>query len=87
MEIDYRKSFVKAFRKLPKALQDKVEDRIALFRLDPHHFLLKNHALTGNMKGLRAFSVTGDVRVIYQEEKNHVLVIMLDVGRHGRVYC
>lgn len=38
------------------------------------------------MKGKRAFSVTGDMRIIFEEFDDYVLVIMLDIGTHAQVY-
>ena len=45
---------------------------------------LNDHPLTGKLKGLRAFSVGGDVRVVYQETEDHYL--FLDIGSHNQVY-
>lgn len=45
---------------------------------------LRDHELTGSMKKLRAFSVTEDVRIIYQPTAAGIL--LLDIGRHGDVY-
>ncbi len=42
------------------------------------------HILKGNMNGLKAFSINADVRVIYKEEKN--LIILIDIGTHKEVY-
>ena len=45
---------------------------------------LNDHALAGGMKGLRAFSITGDVRVIYRETDD--CYEFLDIGTHAQVY-
>jgi addiction module RelE/StbE family toxin len=45
---------------------------------------LNDHPLTGKLKGLRAFSVGGDVRAVYQETEDHYL--FLDIGSHNQVY-
>ncbi len=45
---------------------------------------LRDHQLTGSMKKLRAFSVSEDVRIIYQNTANGI--ILLDIGRHKSVY-
>jgi addiction module RelE/StbE family toxin len=86
MQIEYHKSFTKAFKKLNRKLQDKVISRIEQFQKDPFHPMLKNHALKGVLKGKRAFSVTGNVRIIFEEKNNHSYVFMLDVGTHPQVY-
>ena len=46
--------------------------------------LLKDHPLTGEKHGLRAFSVTGDIRVLYEETEAKIL--LLDIGTHNQVY-
>lgn len=45
---------------------------------------LDDHALEGRMAGKRAFSITGDVRVVYEETSDYI--IFLDVGTHAQVY-
>lgn len=86
MKIFFHKSFDKSYKKLPKKLKDKIDDVIEKFRLNPFDPILKNHQLSGKLKGRRAFSVTGDYRVIFEECDDYVLVIMLDVGTHNQVY-
>ena len=86
MKIEYHKSFQKAFKKLDKKMQDKVMRRIRLFQRDINYPLLKNHALKGDMKGKRAISVTGNVRIVFEEYEDYTLVVMLDVGGHPQVY-
>lgn len=86
MKIRYHKSFEKSFKKLPKGLKAKTKEAIATFVKDPFAKKLRNHALKGNMKGRRAFSVTGDVRIIFEEYDGYTLVLMLDVGTHNQIY-
>ena len=86
MEVKYHKKFNKRFYKLTPKLMEKVLERIELFKKDPFNPLLKNHALTGHLYGRRAFSVTGDMRVIFKEYDNYFVVVMLDVGIHNQIY-
>lgn len=37
-------------------------------------------------RGKRSFSVTGDMRIIFEEHENYTMVLMLDVGTHNQVY-
>lgn len=63
----------------------KTEERIKLFKENPQNPILKDHALTGREKYLRSFSITGDIRVVYQPvSKDHVL--FLDIGSHNQIY-
>lgn len=43
-----------------------------------------DHALTGKLTGKRAFSVAGDIRVIYVELED--AIVFLDIGSHNQVY-
>ena len=68
-----------------KNLEKRVFERIDLFQKDFKNKLLNNHCLVGKMKGLNSFSITGDIRVVYQwidDEK----VLFLDIGSHNQVY-
>jgi addiction module RelE/StbE family toxin len=86
MQIIYSKRFDKSFAKLEKKKQQKVMEAIALFQKKPTDISLKNHKLSGNKKGLRAFSAGGDLRVVFLEEGNYVQVLMINVGSHNQVY-
>ncbi|MFH1392555.1 MAG: type II toxin-antitoxin system mRNA interferase toxin, RelE/StbE family [bacterium] len=66
-------------------LVKQTKKRIALFQSNPHCPLLKNHSLSGKKTDLRAFSITGNIRIVYfPVSKNHVL--FLDIGTHNQVY-
>jgi addiction module RelE/StbE family toxin len=86
MQIIRHKSFKKKYSKLDEFLKAKVNLAIETFFKDPFNLSLKNHALKGSLYGKRAISVTGDIRIIFEEYNNYVLVIMLDVGTHSQVY-
>ncbi len=86
MKIRFHRLFGKRYRKLTPVLQKKVDVTIALFMRDPKATRLQNHALVGELIGKRAISVTGDVRIIYEMEGDHVIVLLLDVGTHTQVY-
>lgn len=45
---------------------------------------MNDHVLTGSLQGRRAFSISGDVRVIYIELEDKI--IFLDIGTHNQVY-
>jgi mRNA-degrading endonuclease YafQ of YafQ-DinJ toxin-antitoxin module len=44
---------------------NQFQKRINLFITDRKNPLLKDHGLKGKMTHMRAFSVTGDIRVVY----------------------
>jgi addiction module RelE/StbE family toxin len=86
MLIKFHRFFEKNFKKLPEQLKKKTLLSINKFSKNPHDSKLRNHGLKGKLQGKRAFWVTGDVRVVFEQFDNYVLVIMLDVGTHNQVY-
>ena len=87
MNIRRSQKFIKAFKKLPKKIQIKTKERIELFLENRMARELHDHSLKNNMKGKKAFSVTGDYRIIYEEEKDKEIVfIFIDIGTHSQVY-
>lgn len=58
--------------------------RLQLFTEGIRDYPLDDHALVGTMKGLRAFSIGGDLRVAYRETEKHYE--FLDIGSHNQVY-
>lgn len=86
MIIKFHKKFDKHYAKLNRKIQIKVCKFIEIFKKNPFDSILYNHKLSGKMEGKRAFYVTGDVRVIFEEYKNYTIVLMLDVGTHNQVY-
>jgi addiction module RelE/StbE family toxin len=57
---------------------------LQLFTEGVRDYPLDDHTLVGTMKGLRAFSVGGDLRVVYRETDEYYE--FLDVGSHNQVY-
>ncbi|ETA01706.1 hypothetical protein CcI156_05935 [Frankia sp. CcI156] len=85
--IKSHRQFEKNFRRriAPDArLRAQFEVRVKLFADGARGAPLDDHALTGTLAGYRAFSITGDVRVIYLETE--AAFIFLDVGTHNQVY-
>ncbi len=86
MKIIYHKKFEKRFAKLTPKLKQKTSEAIKLFLKNPRDPILRNHALNGVLLERRAFSVTGDIRIIFEEFDNYFVVVMLDVGIHSQIY-
>jgi len=63
----------------------KFYKRLELFVEDVQNPLLKNHHLTGSMREFWAFSVTGDIRVIYRKLSEDEAELF-DIGSHNQVY-
>lgn len=88
MKISLHPSFSKSYKKRianSQKLVDKTTERINIFRQNRGSPLLKDHSLTGSKKDSRAFSVTGDIRIVYfLDDEDHA--IFLDIGSHNQVY-
>ncbi len=85
--IKRHKNFDKNFKKRiapNKKVADQSRQRLNLFMLGERGHPLNDHALRGNMKGKRSFSINADIRVIYVEEPD--CYKFLDIGTHNQVY-
>ena len=80
----FLKSFDKRIRRNSK-LSLQTQTRIELFKQGPNNPLLKDHQLTGNKRGFRSFSITGDIRIVYFLESDG-RAIFVDIGSHNQVY-
>ena len=87
MKIEFSHVFIKRFKNrfshAPK-IRKKFEERTRLFSLDPKNAILEDHALKGDKVGMRSFSVTGDIRVVYYILENTAYFV--DIGTHNQVY-
>jgi addiction module RelE/StbE family toxin len=79
----FEKNFKSRISPNPK-LKKRFAARLALFEEGIREYPLDDHPLVGTMKGLRAFSIGGDLRVVYRETVDHYE--FLDVGSHNQVY-
>ena len=84
MQLLRTKRFAKQFRKLPKTVQEKFEQRLRLFVADPDHPLLKIHSLKGDRLGLLSLNVTADHRALFTWEGD--IVTFYEIGSHSELY-
>lgn len=66
------------------AFSQKIRRKNPPFFQNPSSPLLQDHSLAGDLEGYRAFSVTGDYRVVYFKEE--VTFHLYDIGTHNQVY-
>lgn len=66
-------------------LETEVNTAVGWFQNNPQDTRLDNHALTKRMEGKWAFSITDDIRIVY-EWLGKTTVRFLAIGRHDRVY-
>ena len=81
MEVQYKPSFVREFKKLPKEVQDEAFQKITLFQDVKNHESLKVHKLKGRLKDFYSFSITYSHRIVFMYENKNIAVF-LAVGDH-----
>ena len=77
--------FERQYKKLPVAIQVIAERKERIFRAHAFDPRLNTYKLKGKLRGLWAFSVTRDIRIIF-EFLNGDEVLFHDIGPHSRVY-
>lgn len=85
MTVRYSRQFVKQLAKQPAQVQRAFYLRSELFLEDPHNPLLRNHQLSGKLKGFYSISITGDVRAIYEIIEDRIYVYQM-IGSHSQLY-
>ncbi len=83
--IIFHKTFKKDYKKLTDSQQQAYKKRFRDFIEDHTNPILRDHHLQGKMRDRRAFSVTGNIRVIYKYQGEESLVF-LRIGPHNKVY-
>ena len=86
MQLFRHKNFTKQYLKLNPKQQALVDEVIFLFYKDPFDVKLRNHSLKGKYKGCNSIDAAFDLRIIFRQEKNYLVVILLKVGSHNQLY-
>lgn len=86
MKIIYSKQFKKKFQRLRSGEKKKFEERTGIFMRDTSNLLLHDHPLHGVYSHLRSFSVTGDIRVLYEYVQKDT-VLFIDIDTHSNLYA
>jgi addiction module RelE/StbE family toxin len=85
MEIITSRKFDKSFKKQSLKVKKEFESRIELFIIDINDPVLRTHKLSGNLKNLWSFNVSGDIRVIFEKKRKKV-IFLIDIGTHSELY-
>ncbi len=85
MLVTTTKKFDKQFKKQSPKIQKEFANRIALFLSDVHSPTLNTHKLSGKMKDLWSFNVSGDIRVIFDNSFKDIIVLEA-IGSHSELY-
>lgn len=66
MNIFYRPSFRRTYKKLPVELRELTKERILIFQDNPFDSRLKTHKLHGDFKDFWSFTITYSYRIIFE---------------------
>ena len=80
----FKKSYRKRIHRYPQ-LKNQFQEKMALFLEQPFDPQLRTHKLSGKLKGVWAFSINDDYRVLF-EFVNTQKVLLIDFGSHDEVY-
>ncbi|PIP65797.1 hypothetical protein COW94_05190 [Candidatus Peregrinibacteria bacterium CG22_combo_CG10-13_8_21_14_all_44_10] len=88
--IQRTRRFEKSFVKLNEKTRKLFIKKLSKFIDDELDSSLNTHRLKGKRKNEFSFSVTGDIRAIYQKEIRKdvetIIFTFVDIGTHNRVY-
>lgn len=65
-------------------LKNAYSKRYLMFVAGERGYPIDDHALSGELTGKRAFSISSDIRVVYEVVGDEY--IFLDIGTHNQVY-
>ena len=77
--------FERQYKKLPRAMREKVVERLQLLVSDEFNPLLNNHKLNPPYAGYRGINITGDWRLIYKRINVNAFY-MRAVGTHHQLF-
>ncbi len=81
LEIKYKPSFLRDFKKLPPDIQADTRQKLDLIKNSEEHEKLRVHKLRGKLSDFYSFSVTYSHRVIFSYESKNSIVL-LAIGNH-----
>ena len=81
MDIQYKPSFLRDFKRLPSEIQEEARERISLFRDKENHKKLKVHKLQGKLKNYSSFSITYSHRIVFEHITKNSVTFMA-IGDH-----
>ena len=86
-ELQTTSNFRKKYKKLVeknKKLQNAIEKTLELLRSNPKYKSLKTHKVFLSQYGeVYSSFVTGDIRVIWIQIENKLIILLLDIGGHS----
>jgi mRNA-degrading endonuclease YafQ of YafQ-DinJ toxin-antitoxin module len=88
MKVIFSSSFKRALKKRVRRnpdLEATFREKLAAFQKNPDDPELRTHKLKGDLAGSKAFSISYDLRVVFElTPEGHAL--FSDIGTHNEVY-
>lgn len=85
MQIVTDRKFDKRFKKQSSKIKKEFERRLRIFVKDIDDPILNMHKLSGKLKDLWSFNVSGDIRVVFDKSQKGI-IILVDIGSHSELY-
>ncbi|MFA4846242.1 MAG: type II toxin-antitoxin system mRNA interferase toxin, RelE/StbE family [Patescibacteria group bacterium] len=85
MKTELHRDFGKQWKRLTDKQKLQAKERLRIFRAMPNDPLLYNHRLTGEWRGYRSISTSGDLRAIYEPVGDEV-ALLVAIGTHSKLY-
>jgi addiction module RelE/StbE family toxin len=82
--IEFSGFFTKQLKAAPREIKVAFVETLQLFRDDPSHPALRNHALKKRLAGFRSIDVTEDWRALYRQESERIM--FTELGTHEDLY-
>ena len=87
LEIEYSKSFKKAFKKRNENEKKLTKDIIwQLANNEELASKYKDHALIGSYKGFRECHIKPDLLLIYKKQNEILLLTCVEIGSHSELF-
>lgn len=80
----FHRNFTRQYKKLPRKIQNRFDDRLSLLLEDMQNPLLGVHMLHGEKKPLLSMNVSGDYRALFLTQGN--TVTFYEIGTHSELY-
>ena len=78
-------NFKKGLGKLPRKIQKRVAERLAIFEADEFDPILNNHQLSGEYDRYRSINITGNIRLVFRKTGTKEY-LLFDIGTHTQLY-
>lgn len=85
MRVGYSRKFKKQYKKLPKFIRDRFDNRLKIFQDNPKSLPLGTHKLHGKFRDSHSINVTGDIRAVFDYVRP-TKVEFVAIGSHSELY-